>query len=56
MPLEIDGDLVSRNGISHKKWHLCELVLTHLNDVSVVYPEEFERKLLNSIRRICDVA
>lgn len=54
--LAIDDDSVSRNSISHKKWPLCERVVSQINDAAVVYPEEFERKFLNTVRRVCGIA
>lgn len=54
-PVEINGDHVSRNGISYKKWELCERLLPQIADCSIEYPQEFETKFLSTVRRICDV-
>ena len=54
-PLEIDGDLVSRNGISYNKWELCEKVVAQIGDHNRQYSEEFDQKFLATVRRVCDV-
>ena len=49
--LEIDGDIVSRNGISYKKAELTEKVVSRLSDKNT-YPDEFYNKFIQAIERI----
>jgi hypothetical protein len=51
----INGDVVSRNGINYKKSDLCEKVVSQIADRTIEYPDEFDRKFLGAIRRVCDV-
>ena len=49
--LEINGDSVSRNGISYKKAELADKVVSKLSSKSI-YPDEFYQKFILTIERI----
>jgi hypothetical protein len=49
--IEIVDDVVSRNGVTYKKWELCEKVLSRLAATST-FPKEFSGKRLASIERV----
>ncbi|MCW3785289.1 ATP-dependent nuclease [Plebeiibacterium sediminum] len=49
--IAITGDLVSRNGVSYKKWELCEKVVSKI-DSSTRFNGEVEVKLLKTIELI----
>ena len=50
-PLEISDDRVSRNGVTYRKWELCERVIARLKPESQL-PGEFREKLLTAIDRV----
>lgn len=49
--IEIEGDLVRRNGIEYKKWDLCQKVLSRLSDATI-YPDEVVDKLFAAVERV----
>ncbi|MEX2187121.1 MAG: hypothetical protein WD875_10020, partial [Pirellulales bacterium] len=51
----IEGDIVSRNGMSYKKWELCEKVIAKITDAHVVYPEEVSSKLFRRVEDVCQL-
>ncbi|MCU4176579.1 ATP-dependent nuclease [Carboxylicivirga sp. N1Y90] len=46
--ISISGDLVSKNGVSYKKWELCEKVVSKI-DTTTQFVGEVEDKLLKTI-------
>ncbi len=51
--VEIEDDLVRKNGVEYKKWELCQKVVTRLSDATV-YPDEMVNKLFAVVQRVGD--
>ncbi|MEO1522066.1 MAG: ATP-binding protein, partial [Cyanobacteria bacterium J06633_2] len=53
--IQIDSDNVTRNGISYKKWELCQKVVAKLEDPAISLPAELSEKLFAAIDQACDL-
>ena len=49
--IEIEDDLVRRNGVEYKKWELCQKVVSKLSDATT-YPDEVVDKLFAVVERV----
>lgn len=50
-PLDINGDIISRNGITYKKWDLCEKVISLMNE-NTEFPSEISETLFKKISQL----
>ncbi len=49
--INITDDLISKNGLSYKKGELCELVVSKIDEKTIV-PDEIQEKLFSVVDAI----